>query len=52
MDSLKKAFTKAHAFVKENKIASKGLTHFGFKKAAAHAALAGYGRRRRRRRAA
>ena len=44
--------SKAHDFAKKEKLLSKGLSHFGFKKAAAHATLAGYGRRRRRRRTA
>ena len=41
---------KAHDFVKQEKYISRALDHFGYKKAAAVARYAGYGRRRRTRR--
>jgi len=45
----KKALKSAHDFAKKEKLVSRGLTHFGYKKLASHAALAGYGRRKKRR---
>jgi len=41
---------KAHDFVKQEKYVSRALDHFGHKKLAVAARLAGYGRRRRTRR--
>jgi hypothetical protein len=48
---LKGILKKLHSFVKEKKIISQGLQHFGLNKLASHAKLAGYGARRPRRKA-
>ena len=50
VSTAKSLLKSAHAFAKKEKILSKGLTHFGHSKAAAMAAMAGYGKRRRCRR--
>ena len=47
IDTAKKLLTKAHAFAKKEKLLSKALTVAGYKKAAAHARMAGYGKKRR-----
>jgi hypothetical protein len=51
IDSAKKLLSKAHDFAKKEKLLSKALNSFGYKKAAAHARMAGYGRVRRVRKA-
>lgn len=49
LDTLKKGLKAAHAYVKQQKLVSKGLKHFGHNKLASHAALLGYGRPKKRR---
>ena len=52
LKKIKTAAVALHKFVKDHKIASRAFDHFGHPKLAAHARLAGYGRRRRRKRVA
>jgi hypothetical protein len=52
LDQFKKGVSALHKYAKEQKVISKGLKHFGFKKAAGIASIAGYGKRRRRKRRA
>lgn len=47
VSKLRKYITLAHKFLKDTKLISKGLTHFGHHKLSAHASLLGYGKRRR-----
>lgn len=45
-DSIKSLAGKAHNFVRSNKLVSKGLNHFGYRRAGSLAHMAGYGRAR------
>jgi len=48
--NLKTVLKKAHDFVRTNRLVSRGLQHFGYKKLSAAARALGYGKRMRRRR--